>query len=126
MVQGGRVSFGVPRRPAAGLIPVLTLAVGLLLVVAVALAAPSVVPREPAPAVAAAPSSSALAIRPAAQPPSAVQFDGPSFDSEPANRPTVEKPQSKLWFHDGVWWAAMVVIHGSADGPHASEPETRS
>jgi len=30
---------------------------------------------------------------------------GPSFSG--ASAPTGEKPQSKLWFHDGSWWASM-------------------
>jgi hypothetical protein len=30
---------------------------------------------------------------------------GPSF--APASAPTADKPQSKLWFNDGFWWASM-------------------
>jgi hypothetical protein len=111
MVHGGRVSFGVPRERSASVLPVIALGLGLLVVVALALAAPSVVPGNDAPAVVATtpPSaSSGLAVRPAAQPASAIQFAGPSFGTDPAARPTVEKPQSKLWFHAGSWWAAML------------------
>ncbi|MFL5683389.1 MAG: hypothetical protein ACJ77O_09625 [Chloroflexota bacterium] len=106
------MSFGVSGQRSAGLLPVIALALGLLVVVAMALAVPSVAPGNDVPSVGAAtaaPSSSAgLAIRPAAQPASAIQFDGPSFGTDPPARPTVEKPQSKLWFHAGSWWAAML------------------
>lgn len=37
--------------------------------------------------------------------------EGPSFAAEPATStpgsPTGSKPESKLWFHDGTWWAVM-------------------
>src|SRR5215212_9533305 len=29
------------------------------------------------------------------------------FSFNPAVAPTGEKPQSKLWFNDGTWWASM-------------------
>lgn len=34
-----------------------------------------------------------------------VGYPGPSFSG--ANDPTAEKPQSKLWFNDGLWWSSM-------------------
>src|SRR3954454_4274413 len=112
MVHGERVSFGVSRQRSAGVLPVIALGLGLLVVVAMAFAAPSAVPGNDAPSVAAGaavPSASAgLPTRPAPQPATAVQFDGPSFGTDPAARPTVEKPQSKLWFHAGSWWATML------------------
>src|SRR5215218_1864708 len=30
-----------------------------------------------------------------------------SFSANAVTNPTGEKPQSKLWFNDGVWWASM-------------------
>ena len=30
-----------------------------------------------------------------------------SFGSAPGTDPTADKPQSKLWFNDGLWWATM-------------------
>src|SRR5215212_8269699 len=30
-----------------------------------------------------------------------------SFAANSVNNPTGEKPQSKLWFNDGTWWASM-------------------
>jgi hypothetical protein len=41
-----------------------------------------------------------------------IGFRGPSFTSLSSTiptptAPTSEKPQSKLWFHDGLWWAVM-------------------
>ncbi|TFV69936.1 PKD domain-containing protein [Blastococcus sp. CT_GayMR19] len=33
-------------------------------------------------------------------------YQGPSFGAL-NNPPTADKPQSKLWFHDGRWWANM-------------------
>src|SRR3954447_909098 len=112
MVHGERVSFGVSRQRSAGVLPVIALGLGLLVVVAMAFAAPSAVPGNDAPSVAAGTAvpwaSAGLAIRSAAEPATAVQFDGPSFGTDPAARPTVEKPQSKLWFHAGAWWATML------------------
>src|SRR3712207_279850 len=35
-----------------------------------------------------------------------IGFEGPSYTGV-ANPPTADKPQSKLWFHDGSWWAHM-------------------
>jgi hypothetical protein len=32
--------------------------------------------------------------------------------SDAANTPTGEKPQSKLWYNDGRWWADMVALDG--------------
>src|SRR5437868_658409 len=29
--------------------------------------------------------------------------------------PTQDKPQSKLWYHDGSWWALMVTNSGPVD-----------
>ena len=36
-----------------------------------------------------------------------VTYDGPSYVST-VNRPSENKPQSKLWYTDGSWWALMV------------------
>ncbi|WP_324275674.1 hypothetical protein [Blastococcus brunescens] len=33
-------------------------------------------------------------------------FSGHAYGS--SQPPTADKPQSKLWFHDGAWWASMV------------------
>ena len=32
-------------------------------------------------------------------------FKGPSYS--PISAPTGEKPESKLWFNDGIWWASL-------------------
>src|SRR5689334_14429770 len=29
------------------------------------------------------------------------------FGSAPGSAPTADKPQSKLWYNDGAWWAVM-------------------
>ena len=34
-----------------------------------------------------------------------IGYQGPGYQG--SSDPTSEKPQSKLWHHDGVWWAAM-------------------
>ncbi|MGY2078176.1 PKD domain-containing protein, partial [Blastococcus sp. SYSU DS0828] len=42
-------------------------------------------------------------------------YQGPPFaDAGPA--PTEDKPQSKLWFNDGAWWALMRTSGNGADG----------
>jgi hypothetical protein len=37
-----------------------------------------------------------------------VTYQGPSYVSSVTAGATEDKPQSKLWFHDGSWWALMV------------------
>lgn len=39
--------------------------------------------------------------------PAPVTYQGPSFGTA-ADRPTQDKPQSKLWFNDGSWWALLL------------------
>ncbi len=39
--------------------------------------------------------------------PGDIGHEGPSFTGAP-NPPTADKPQSKLWFTDGSWWAVML------------------
>lgn len=34
-------------------------------------------------------------------------FIGPSYDAETVRSPTRDEPQSKLWFHDGLWWGIL-------------------
>jgi hypothetical protein len=34
-------------------------------------------------------------------------FQGPSYPSGSSGPPTTSKPESKLWRHDGFWWASM-------------------
>lgn len=46
-----------------------------------------------------------LAVPPAAAVSTNVGFQGASYSGVTA--PTAEKPESKLWFHDGRWWASM-------------------
>ena len=42
------------------------------------------------------------------------------------NRPSEDKPQSKLWFHDGSWWALMVVSGGTQVRIHRLNPATHA
>jgi Ca2+-binding RTX toxin-like protein len=44
---------------------------------------------------------------PAALAASDVGYRDFSFAANAVNNPTGEKPQSKLWFNDGVWWASL-------------------
>jgi hypothetical protein len=34
-------------------------------------------------------------------------YAGPAYDPTVARSPTRDKPQSKLWYHDGLWWAVL-------------------
>jgi hypothetical protein len=43
--------------------------------------------------------------------------------SSSVNRPSENKPQSKLWFHDGSWWALMVTSGGSLVHVHELMPD---
>jgi hypothetical protein len=36
-----------------------------------------------------------------------VGFRGPAYAAGTSGSPTGSKPESKLWFHDGFWWASM-------------------
>ncbi|MGH2427390.1 MAG: hypothetical protein ACRDGV_00690 [Candidatus Limnocylindria bacterium] len=39
-------------------------------------------------------------------------YRGPRYDTTEVDEPTMDKPQSKLWFNDGAWWAAMLDVTG--------------
>ncbi|MGY1671022.1 Ig-like domain-containing protein [Geodermatophilus sp. SYSU D00710] len=39
------------------------------------------------------------------------------------SRPSQDKPQSKLWFHDGAWWALMVQAGGTQVRVHELLPD---
>ena len=34
-------------------------------------------------------------------------FQGPSYPAGSSGPPTTSKPESKLWWNDGFWWASM-------------------
>jgi hypothetical protein len=42
------------------------------------------------------------------------------------NRATAEKPESKLWYHDGQWWATLYSPTGRGHRIHRLDPATRS
>ena len=54
-------------------------------------------------------------------------FDfGPSVD-ENANRATAHKPESKLWYNDGLWWATLFDPSGSGGHRiHRLDPSTQT
>jgi hypothetical protein len=65
------------------------------------------------------------------QPPAGqVGFPGVSFGSgvdENDNRATAQKPESKLWHHDGIWWAALFnPTAGGGHRIHALDPRTNT
>ncbi|MEP7188121.1 MAG: hypothetical protein ABI901_02885, partial [Roseiflexaceae bacterium] len=39
-----------------------------------------------------------------------------AFGSAPGSAPTADKPQSKLWYNDGSWWAVMFDMVGNTFG----------
>ena len=49
---------------------------------------------------------SILAIGPAVAAPGDIGLEGPSYSGAGAE-PTGEKPESKTWFADGVWWGSL-------------------
>lgn len=72
----------------------------------------------PPPSVAPPPSTASPIATARPTPPSEALYDtgtvvGPRYDAEVTSGPTRSKSQSKVWFHDGRWWA---VILASADG----------
>jgi hypothetical protein len=42
------------------------------------------------------------------------------------NRATSEKPESKLWFNDGAWWATLYTPLGGAHRIHRLDPATQT
>jgi hypothetical protein len=73
-------------------------------------------PRARAEGASGSPAASA-ALPSASAPPEAVQgldadvsptYAGPSYDPKTTRSPTRHKPQSKLWYHDGLWWGVLV------------------
>jgi hypothetical protein len=50
---------------------------------------------------------------------------GSGVDSD-TNRATAEKPESKLWYHDGRWWATLYNPAAAAHRIHYLDPPTRS
>lgn len=58
----------------------------------------------------------AVALSPAsAADPAPREYQGPTFATAGPS-PTEDKPQSKLWFHDGSWWALMRTNVNGSDG----------
>jgi hypothetical protein len=53
-----------------------------------------------------------------------VGYRGPSF-SGAGTAPTGSKPESKLWFNDGAWWAAMWAGSGKGFGVFRLDPATQ-
>jgi hypothetical protein len=56
-----------------------------------------------------------------------VGFQDFGFQDDAGNNDevTAEKPESKLWFHDGSWWASMWSLAGDAYHIHRLEPATQ-
>lgn len=54
-------------------------------------------------------------VAPAARAAEPQMFQGPAFPTA-GSSPTEDKPQSKLWFADGSWWALMRTVTNGADG----------
>ena len=46
--------------------------------------------------------------------PGDVGFEGPVYGTGPSSIPTGSKPESKLWFNDGFWWAVMFKTIGAS------------
>jgi hypothetical protein len=43
---------------------------------------------------------------------------GPTYVGGTSGPPTTSKPESKLWFHDGIWWAVMAAKVGNTNDYH--------
>ena len=43
----------------------------------------------------------------------AVTYLGPGYEAVADAAPSADKPQSKLWFAEGSWWAEMRTVAGS-------------
>lgn len=51
-----------------------------------------------------------------------VTYRGHAYDTA-VDKPTADKPQSKLWYHDGSWWALMVESTGTLVFVHQLMPD---
>src|SRR5437870_3292200 len=49
-----------------------------------------------------------------------------SFGTTATGTPTGEKPESKLWFNDGVWWSSMFNASASSYHIYRFNPSTQS
>ena len=36
-----------------------------------------------------------------------IGYEGPSYSGVSGSHPSQEKPESKLWYHDGSWWGSL-------------------
>jgi hypothetical protein len=61
--------------------------------------------RSSVPLIAAVAATLSIALAHAAPAAADIGFRGPNYS--PASAPTGQKPQSKLWHADGIWWASM-------------------
>lgn len=70
----------------------------------------------------------ALALPAAAQ--ANVGYEGPRYEPPGQLSPTSEKPQSKLWYHDGSWWGSLFVPGDPSTAQeyriHRLDPQTHS
>ena len=66
----------------------------------------------------------ALVSVPSAQAATDLGVVGPSFIG--ASAPTAEKPQSKLWFNDGIWWGSLYSAAARDFHIHRLEPSTQT
>jgi hypothetical protein len=58
-----------------------------------------------------------------------VGYQGPQFTANAVAAPTGQKPQSKLWFHDGSWWGSLFVPAAGTNGEyriHRLDPATHA
>src|SRR5688572_5653834 len=56
-----------------------------------------------------------VVVAPTARAADPVTYQGPAFGGTGPS-PTEDKPQSKLWFNDGSWWALMRTGGNGSDG----------
>jgi hypothetical protein len=47
-----------------------------------------------------------------------VGYEGPTFTANAVAAPSGQKPQSKLWFHDGAWWGSLFVPAAGTNGEY--------
>ena len=55
-----------------------------------------------------------------------IGHEGPSYSGSSGSHPTQEKPESKLWHHDGLWWASMWSNSADAFTVHRLDRSTDS
>jgi PKD repeat protein len=58
--------------------------------------------------------------------PGDIGYEGPSYTGVSGSHPSQEKPESKLWYHDGTWWGSLWSNAAGSFNVHRLNPITHT